>query len=162
MRELALSLAICVVMAALEGVMAGSGVRQRFAELRLPAGSPSLPVWIAIGVFYYAISFVVLYRLLLHGLTESRTQIPFVLMLVIMTYNAGWNWLFFRRRDLKASFLSFIPYGVLVAALIVCLARIDLWAVAALAPYLAYLLYATWWGYRLWRVNTLDAGARPS
>jgi tryptophan-rich sensory protein len=162
MRELVVSLAICALMAALEGAMAGSGVKQRFAELRLPAGSPTLPFWIAIGVFYYVVSFIVLYRLLLHGLTGSLTQIPFALMLVIMTYNAGWNWLFFRRRDLKASFLSFIPYGVLIAALIASLLRVDLWAVAALSPYLGYLLYATWWGYRLWRLNSLEGGLQQS
>lgn len=162
MRELALSLAICVVMAALEGAMAGNGVRQRFTELRLPAGSPTLAAWIAIGILYYAICFVVLYRVLLHGLSDRLAQIAFALTLAVMIYNASWNWLFFRHKAMRASFISYVPYGVLVAALIGCLLRVDLWAAEALVPYLCYLPYATWWGYRLWRLNDLEGGLQQS
>lgn len=153
MREIVLSLAICAVMAALEGAMAGNGVRQRFGELRLPAGSPTLTVWIVIGLLYYAICFVVLDRLLLHGLSGRLAQIAFVLALAVMLYNAAWNWLFFRRKAMKASFISYGPYGVLVAALVGVLLPVDPWAASALVPYLCYLPYATWWGYRLWRLN---------
>ena len=152
-REIALSFVICALMAALEGAMAGGGVKQRFASLRFPPGSPTLPVWIAIGALYYAMCFVVVYRLLMHGLTDALAQSAFALVLAVMVYNAAWNWLFFRRRDLRASFLSFIPYAMLIAGLIVCLLKVDRWAAAALTPYLAYLFYATWWGYRVWQLN---------
>ncbi|MGH7521197.1 MAG: hypothetical protein ACREMI_07945 [Gemmatimonadales bacterium] len=40
------------------------GIRERFAELRLPRFSPSLTVWFLIGGGYYIICFAVLYRLL--------------------------------------------------------------------------------------------------
>jgi len=133
--------------------LAGNGVRQRFHELRLPAGSPTLPVWIAIGILYYVICLVVLYRLLLHGLSGAFALSAFVLMLAAMIYNSAWNWLFFRRKKMRASFLSFIPYGMLIAVLTVCLLRVDLWAAFTLVPYLCYLPYATWWGYRLWQLN---------
>jgi len=45
------------------GVLAGSGVRQRFQELRLPAAAPPMGLWVLIGVAYYVIAFTLLVRL---------------------------------------------------------------------------------------------------
>jgi tryptophan-rich sensory protein len=149
-----ISLAICALAAAFEGAMAGNGVKLRLAELRMPKGSPGFAVWIAIGVLYYAICFVVLYRLLAGGLARPLATAAFALTLLVLVGNAAWNGLFFRRKDLKASFLSFLPYGALVLGWLLCLLRADPWAALALVPYMAYLPYATWWGYRVWRLNS--------
>ena len=155
MRPLLLALVICVLAAGFEGLMAGAGVKQRFAELRMPPGSPNLPVWIAIGGLYYAMCFVVLYRLFAGGMTTADADVAFVLAVAVMIYNGVWNALFFRLKNLKVAFLSFIPYAALILALAIELARIDEWSAAAVAPYLAYLIYATWWGFRIWQLNKL-------
>jgi tryptophan-rich sensory protein len=147
------SLAACFGSAALEGLAAGRGVKQRFAELRMPAHSPSLGAWIAIGVLYYVVCGILLYRVISGGLAGPSAVGALVLTILVMICNAGWNWLFFRRKDLRVSFLAFFPYGALVLALTVDLFRVDLWAAAAVTPYLLYLPCATWWGYRLWRLN---------
>jgi len=44
------ALLICIIAAALEGALAGSGVRQRFAALRMPPYSPPCTVWLLIGL----------------------------------------------------------------------------------------------------------------
>jgi hypothetical protein len=44
-----LALISCVAAAALEGLLAGDGVRQRLAELRMPPYWPPFPVWLVIG-----------------------------------------------------------------------------------------------------------------
>jgi len=62
--------------------------------------------------------------------------------------------LFFRRRDLRASFIAFIPYAVVVAALIFSLSRIFPFGAALFMCYCIYLLYAAWWAHRLWLLNT--------
>jgi len=61
-----LALLICTAAAALESALAGSSVRQRMAEFRMPAYSPPFAVWITIGVLYYAMCFIVLRELLNH------------------------------------------------------------------------------------------------
>ncbi|MGI8431420.1 MAG: hypothetical protein ACR2MW_03905 [Chthoniobacterales bacterium] len=50
-----LALIIRLAAAALEGVLAGRGVRERLAELWMPAYSPPFCLWLVIGAFYYTI-----------------------------------------------------------------------------------------------------------
>ena len=152
-RALVVSLLLCIAAAALEGVLAGRGVKQRFAELRQPAFSPPLAMWVLIGVLYYAMCFVVLYRILSRGLDGALAMIAFGLMLALMLANAGWNYVFFRRKSLRGSFLYFYAYGALAFALTGVLARLDNVTAALLLLYLGYVAYATWWGYWLWRLN---------
>jgi len=80
-----------------------------------------------------------------------------VLTIVLLLANALWSVLFFRRRDLRASFIAFVPYAVLVAALVILLARTYPLGAILLSFYCIYLIYATRWGYHLWRVNTRNA-----
>jgi tryptophan-rich sensory protein len=110
-------------------------------------------VWLAIGAVYYVICFVILYRLFASGFPSLSHQAALVLLLMLMVANAAWGFLFFRRRDLRASFLAFLPYGLLAFAFVVVLARIDSTCVVLFAPYLAYLAYATWWAHSLLLLN---------
>lgn len=153
MNPAILALIICMVSALLEGAIAGRGVRSRFRELRLPSYSPPLAVWSVIGVAYYIICYVILHRLLAAGLSGPRHQAAFLLLMILMVVNAGWGYLFFRRKDLRAAFLAFIPYGAMAVLLVFLLAGIDRASAFLLVPYLGYLGYAAWWTYRVWRFN---------
>jgi tryptophan-rich sensory protein len=57
------------------------------------------------------------------GLVSPSQVFALVLMIVLLLANALWSVLFFRWRDLRASFISFVPYAVLVAVLVVLLTR---------------------------------------
>jgi tryptophan-rich sensory protein len=148
-----LALFICLAAATLEGALAGSGVRQRLAELRMPRYSPPFALWIAIGIAYYAICFVVLRRLLTRPSFTPTVVAAITLLLLVLLVNALWNVLFFRWRNLRASFVVFIPYALLVISLGACLFRTDRFGAALFLGYSLYLLYATWWAYRLWLLN---------
>lgn len=148
------SFATCAAAAALEGICAGKGVKQRFAELSFP--TPSLPLWawFLVGVGYYAIHLIVLHSLLSSHPLQPYTSLALVLAGVVLTANAAWNFLFFRRKDLRSSFFFSVPYALLATAL-----GAVLWMAARdVAPlyflYLAYLPYGTWWGYAVWRRNS--------
>jgi tryptophan-rich sensory protein len=153
MSPVVVALLICVVATILEAALAGRGVRARFAELRLPPYSPSLTAWFLIGGAYYVICFVILYRLLVSDPRSSSHPVAFILLLVLMALNAAWGFLFFRFKNLRASFLAFVPYGVLTLVLVVMLATTDRISALLLAPYLVYLGYALWWSYRVWVLN---------
>ena len=147
------ALIICIASALLEGLAAGSGVRQRFAELRLPRLSPPLPVWVGIGLLYYVICFAISYRLLGAGIGLSLRGGAFALLLVLMGINIFWNVVFFRRKDLYASYFSFWPYPLVALALLLVLWTSDTLAAWIFLPYFLYLGYAIWWGRRLWQLN---------
>ena len=147
------ALLICVGAAVLEGALAGRGIRARFAVLRQPRFSPPLSVWFALGGAFYLICFALLYRLLTSGFPTATHRAAFILVLALMVANGAWGLLFFRRKDLRASFLAFVPYGLVAFALVLLLARIDRTSALLLMPYLAYFPYALWWFYRLWALN---------
>ena len=143
---------LCAVAASLEGLAAGSGVKQRFSALTLPRWAPPLPLWIAIGVAYYVICFMVLRRALNLPPSGSRT-VALILLLSVMLINTYWNVLFFRRRDLRLSFVAGAWYSLLTVALWVLLWRTDMSAMLWLTPYIVYLPYANAFGYAVWQMN---------
>jgi translocator protein len=152
-----LGVIICAAAAVLEGVLAGEGARQRLAQLRMPPYSPPFALWLVIGFLFYAMCFVILRRVLGTGLVSPSEVFPLVLMVVLLLANAFWSVLFFRWCDLRASFIAFVPYAVLVAALVILLGRTYPFGAILLSFYCSYLIYATRWGYHLWRLNTPNA-----
>ena len=92
-RAIIYSLAICALGAALEGLFAGSGIRQRLANLRVPSYAVPFWGWMVIGAFYYVICFAVLYRLFLLSPSPGRS-IAFALLGAMMFINAFWNYFF--------------------------------------------------------------------
>jgi tryptophan-rich sensory protein len=149
-----LAFLICVAAAALEGTLAGGGARQRLAELRMPPYSPPFPLWLVIGAAYYVICFIVLRHLLAGDSSTPLLRITVTLLFVVLLANALWSVFFFRWRDLRISFLAFIPYAFIIAGLVALLFSIYPFGAILFACYCIYLVYATWWGYRLWLLNT--------
>lgn len=152
-----LGVMICAAAAVLEGVLAGEGVRQRLAQLRMPPYSPPFALWLVIGVLFYVMCFVILHHVLSTGLVLPSEVFALVLTIVLLLANAFWSVLFFRCRDLRASFIAFVPYAVVVAALVIVLARTYPLGAILLSFYCIYLIYAARWGYHLWRLNTPNA-----
>jgi len=143
----------CGVGAISEGIMSGTGVKARFAELRFPNGAPRLWVWSIIGAAYYVLVFFLLKSLLNQAPTPYWTSIALTLVAVLLTANASWNWIFFRKKDCWLSFVFFVPYLLLALILAALLYRIRNPLFGWYALYPAYLVYATWWGHRVWRLN---------
>jgi translocator protein len=155
-RSLWVALLICALAATLEGVWAGGGVKQRFAALKMPRWAPPLGLWIVIGAAYYVIFFVVLARVL--TLPPSPAQsVALGLIVTVLLVNGFWNFLFFRRRDLRLSFLAGVAYSAAALGLLLLLVQLDSTAAAWLMPYAAYLLYANAFGYAVWRANPTES-----
>jgi tryptophan-rich sensory protein len=148
-----LALIICLAAAGLERALVGGDARQWLAQLRMPAYSPPFSLWLVIGGLYYTICFVVLRHLLASRPFDQSRFTALVLVIVLLLTNALWNVLFFRWRDLRASFIAFIPCAAFVAALVALLVRLYPFGAVLWGCYCLYFLYATWWGYRLWRLN---------
>lgn len=152
-RGLLTAAAICVVSAAIEGLCAGSGVKAFFATLRTPKYSAPLPVWYAIGVGYYVTFGLILYRLLVLPGPSRSAQGALALVVTMMLANALWNFVFFRARNLFIAFVTSSAAPLADIVLFIWLLRLDQPSALALVPYLAYRVYAVWWGYALWAAN---------
>jgi len=153
-RAIIYSLAICALGAALEGLFAGRGIRQRLAAIRLPSYAVPFWGWMVIGALYYLICFAVLYRLFLLPPSLLRS-VAFALLGAIMFINALWNYFFFRTGNLFHAFLLGLPYSAIAISLFLLLfLRVDRMAAWCLFPYILYLFYASIWGYRIWKLNS--------
>lgn len=143
------ALAACALAATAEGLWMGKDGSRFMKSLKQPAYAPPGWLWAMIGVAYYAVCFAAIYRLAArrHGLAVS-------LVLVVMAANAGWNYVYFRRRDLRLAFWYSVGYAVLVAGSLPVLLQADALAALGFALYAAYLPYALLLFYRTWRLNT--------
>jgi tryptophan-rich sensory protein len=148
------ALAACFAAACGEGITAGTSVKSRFAELRFPRPAPQLWAWSVIGGAYYVLFFFLLRSLLYRAATQYWTAVALALTGMLLVANASWNWIFFRRRDLWLSFIFFVPYLCLALTLAAVLRRIRNPLLDWYLLYVGYLVYASWWGYRVWRLNS--------
>ena len=147
------ALGICLAAAIAEGLFAGTGVKTRLAELRNPRFGPAVWLWMVIGVAYYVLFFFLLRSLLTTQPTTYWTLTAIALTILLLMLNASWNWVFFRKKDLRWSFLFFGPYLAVALLLAIVLQRLGTPMLPWYLLYLAYLVWATWWSYRLWRLN---------
>jgi tryptophan-rich sensory protein len=112
-----------------------------------------MSAWIVIGACYYLMCFLLLQSALHNSIPSLPRMIIVGLLLLMMLANAFWNFVFFRLRSLRYSFIAFLPYGLLVLVLGCIWIRTKLVEGWLLVPYLGYLIGAAWWSYRLWRLN---------
>jgi tryptophan-rich sensory protein len=82
----------------------------------MPPFSPPFALWLVIGFLFYAMCFVILRHVFSMGLVSPSQVFALVLTVVLLLANAFWSVLFFRWCDLRASFIAFVPYAILVAA----------------------------------------------
>lgn len=147
------SLAVCLLTATLEGLLAGKNVKLRFAELQHPQLALPLWGWSIIGFGYYVLFFLILNSILGSPPTQYWTTTTLAIVLALLGSNAAWNWIFFRRKDLWLSLVFYAPYFLLAIALAIALFRICRPLAIWYLLYVCYLIYATWWGYRVWYLN---------
>lgn len=133
--------------------LTGNGVTTWYPSLK--KSRLVLPIWefIPIGIAYYVMCGVLLYRLLaLVAPSQERTR-ALVLLLSMMSANEGWNYLFFGLKDLRASFGGVLGFILLTIALYRTLQQIDRISAKTLLPYLIWLGYDVVWAEELWRLN---------
>jgi tryptophan-rich sensory protein len=128
-------------------------------SLRHPRFAPTMWIWSLIGLAYYAACFLGMYRLL--KVRPLHWELAFALILVVQASNAAWNYLFFRRRDLRLGFWFFLPYALIVAVLIFVLAIVDFRSAISFGAYGAYLPYAAWFTYQVWQLNPASCRVSP-
>lgn len=146
------SIVICGTAAILEGVCAGKNVSSFFASLRFPRYALPVWAWSLVGAGYYGIFGFVLYRVIRLQPSGLRT-VSIGLAVFLMLANALSNYVIFRRRDLRLSFLIGAMAPAIDLTLFACAVNLDRMAGVVLLPYLLYRVYAVWWGYAVWKLN---------
>ena len=78
---------------------------------------------------------------------------PLVLLVARMLANGAANMFQFRMRRLDLAFYFLFPYWLLLGAFVLAAWPLDRLTGILFSIYAAYLIYAAFWAYRLWRLN---------
>src|SRR5690606_2181072 len=141
-KNLLLSIGICIVFAVIGALLTGDALEGWFTQLIHPWFSLPIQAWYVVGVLYYLMAIIILTRIL------NRTQKPlgskaFWLSIGMLAGNEFWNYLFFGLESTFLGFTSLIPFTILVFALFYELWKTDRMSAWILLP------YAIWLGYDL-------------
>ena len=126
-----------------------------YARLRKPWFNP--PNWlfpIAWALLYLSIAVAawLVWR-------QAGFGAPILLWTVSLLLNAAWSWIFFGLRRMDWALAELALFWVSIAAMIAVFAPVSAAAAWLLVPYLAWVSFAGFLNWTLWRLNPAENGA---
>jgi len=152
-HPLATSVLTCLVMVLLGTVLAGDGLETWYADLEKPAFLVPLWGFYLVGVLYYGLFGVVLYRIAAY-VDEAATRRRLLgLTVAVMLLDELWNVAFLGLQSTLAGFVGIVIFLLPLLALIVQLVPEDRASGRLLIGYSVWVVYDIAWTYALWRLN---------
>ena len=147
------AIALPVLFAAFGAALVGGSGLDWYAELDKPRFLVPLRVFYLVGSLYYALTAVVLYRILARVDDPRGKALSLGFTVGVLLLNELWNYGFFGLRSTLAGFLGIAVFLAPLTALVLVLRvyeRVSAWL---LMPYYLWVLYDLAWTYELWRLN---------
>jgi translocator protein len=145
--------ALCAFTGAI-GAIASLEAKQFYGTLDQPPWAPPAgvfgPVWTLLYVSMAIAAWLVWRE---RGFARARGALG--LFVLQLAFNALWSWLFFGWHRGALAFADILVLLALIIATIVAFARIRRAAAWLLAPYLAWVCFATLLNYSVWQRNPL-------
>lgn len=143
---------LLTTLAGVVGALASLDARPFYAALDRPAWAPPAgvfgPVW---TLLYMAMGVAAWLVWRERGFARARGALG--LFLLQLAVNALWSWLFFAWHLGGAAFADIVVLLALIVATVVAFARIRLAAAWLMAPYLAWVSFATALNWSVWQRN---------
>lgn len=137
----------------LSGTMSGSGADQAwFAALRKPAGYPPPAAFGLVWSVLYIMMGVSLAIVLAAAGARGR-KLAVAVFAIQLVINLAWSPLFFGMHRITGALIDILLLDVAVVATVVLFGRIRPSAAWLLAPYLAWILFATYLNFAFLRDN---------
>ncbi|MBE7368705.1 TspO/MBR family protein [Ramlibacter pallidus] len=148
-------LALCFVAAGL-GAIASAQAGSFYGQLAKPAWAPPAGVFGPVWTTLYALMGIAAWLVWREqGKPRAAALGLFVVQLAV---NALWSWLFFRWQMGAAAFADVVLLLVLIVATVVAFWRLRRLAALLLAPYLAWVAFATALTWSVWQRNPAILG----
>jgi benzodiazapine receptor len=144
-------LALCFAAAGV-GAIASRDAPTFYAQLSRPSWAP--PAWVfgPVWTLLYTAMGVAAW-LVWRGPAGTPRATALALFLVQLALNTLWSWLFFKWRLGAWSFVEVVSLWAFIAATLAAFGRLNPLAGALLAPYLAWVSFASALTYTIWRSN---------
>jgi translocator protein len=152
-----IKLIVFIVISQLAGVVGSlftfSAIPTWYATLKKPSFSPPNwifgPVWIAL----YTLMGIAAYFVWQARDVNKLAKPAIIIFLIHLVLNALWSILFFGFKNPGLAFLEIIVLWLFIAALVVLFYKIDKTAGYLLIPYLAWVSFAGFLNFSIWRLN---------
>ena len=145
--------ALCAITGAI-GAVASIDAKEFYATLDQPAWAPPAavfgPVW---TLLYVSMAWAAWLIWRERGFARARGALG--LFVSQLALNALWSWLFFAWHRGAFAFVDIVALLALIVATVVSFAKIRKLAAWLLAPYLAWVSFATLLSYSVWQRNPL-------
>jgi len=144
-------IALCAIAGA-TGAVASVNAKEFYAALDQPAWAPPAavfgPVWTLLYICMAWAAWLVWRE---RGFARARGALG--LFIAQLALNALWSWLFFAWHRGAYAFVDILALLALIVATVVSFAKIRRLAAWLLAPYLAWVTFATLLNYSVWQLN---------
>jgi benzodiazapine receptor len=144
-------IALCAAAGAL-GAIASADASSFYASLEKPRWAPPARLFGPVWTLLY-MSMAVAAWLVWRERGWARARGPLGLFVAQLAFNALWSWLFFGWHRGALAFTDILVLLALIVATLVAFARIRRLAAWLLAPYLAWVSFATLLNYSVWQRN---------
>ncbi len=156
--KLIISIGVCELAGAIGSVFTVSAIPNWYAGLvKSPLSPPGWifgPVWITLYALMGVAVFLI-WRTLDQGNSSTKLRIKTALIIfsVQLAVNAIWSIIFFGLKNPAWALVDIIALWILIMATIGVFAKISKSAAWLLAPYLAWVSFAVYLNYSIWRLN---------
>jgi tryptophan-rich sensory protein len=154
MRWIALAgwLVLCFGVAGIGGRWTAAEIPGWYRTLARPAIAPPNWVFGPVWTLLYALMAIAAWRVSLAATSPARTW-GLALFLVQLALNFAWSWIFFRQHAIGAALAEVVVLWAVIGAATMAFARVSPAAAWLLAPYLAWVTFASVLNAAFWRLN---------
>jgi tryptophan-rich sensory protein len=150
--ELLFSFVLCFGVAGIGGAWTSGEIAGWYRTLRRPAIAP--PDWVfgPVWALLYALMAIALWRTWLAAASPLRFW-AIAAFFVQLALNLSWSWIFFRRHAIGSALTEVVALWIAIALTAVLFTRVAPVAAWLMAPYLAWVTFATALNFAFWRLN---------
>jgi tryptophan-rich sensory protein len=140
---------LCFGAAALGGTMVEPSIPGWYAALRKPRFTPPNWVFGPVWTLLYALMAVAGWG----AWRRERSRAAALLFLLQLALNVAWTWLFFGLRRPDLGLVGITLLWLAIVATMIAFWRVSRKACLLLAPYLAWVSFASALNFAIWRMN---------
>ncbi|HEX6916360.1 MAG TPA: TspO/MBR family protein [Chitinophagaceae bacterium] len=153
MKKLVLSLLLTVGVGTLAGMLtSGEASGDWFRSLDKPSWQPPSAVFAPVWTVLYILMGISLYRVWRTPLSRERNM-AITFFLAQLMFNFLWSVLFFNWHFIGFAFIDIVLLWLTLALTIFSFRKISVTAAWLLAPYIAWVSFATALNWEIWRLN---------
>lgn len=143
---------LCFAVAGLGGRWTAPEVVGWYRTLVRPSIAPPNWIFAPVWTLLYALMAIAVWRITLEPSSPART-FSLVLFVAQLVLNLAWSYIFFRAHLLGGALVEIVVLWVAIGLCTLSIARVDALAAGLMAPYWAWVSFATILNAAYWRLN---------